>query len=172
MLSPALLVLAALAEASDSPMRFDSARPPNSVDFTYWSVSVNCLVVAILPTVAGLWTLKTMWRQTRQLFSLNILFLAIGAFGLWGMALALYGLSQKGVDSRFYYYSFASGTAGSVVFTVFASVVFGPCILGFGLIYTSGVVSEGSGKYDRRPGEVDPLGQMIQEQVRQKALRP
>jgi hypothetical protein len=132
-------------------------------------VSINCLVVAILPAITAVWTATSVWKQTRHLFSLNPFLLAAGVFGLLAMAVTLYGLSQKYVDSRFYYYGLFSGTTGSVAATIFASLVFGLCVLGFGVIYSSGIVPQGSGKYDRRPDEPDPLGQMIGERLQERS---
>jgi hypothetical protein len=172
LLPPTLLILAAIAEASDSPMRFDSTVTPRTWTLTYWSVSLNCIVVAILPIFAGLVTIKAVWQQTRQLFDLNFLLLAAGAFGILSMAMALYHLSQRHVDSRFYYYGMFSDTTGSVAATVFASLVFGLCVLGFGVIYSSGVIPQGSGKYDRRADEPDPMGQLINERLSERSSTP
>jgi hypothetical protein len=164
-------LFAALGEAMDSPFRFDNETPYASREYPYWMISLSTLLVAVIPILVGAWSGAKTWLQTRELFTVNALLATMGASGLLAMALALYRLSQTRIESRFYYYGMDVGASGSLIFTVFASIVFGLCILGFGVIYTSGVVSEGSGKYDRQPDEVDPLGQMIEEQVRQKSLR-
>ena len=171
LLPPVLLVLAALSEATDSPFRFDNETPYASREFPYWMISLSALLVAVIPLFVGVWSGAKTWLQTRELFTINALLTTMGASGLLAMALALYRLSQTKIESRFYYYGMDVGASGSLIFTVFASIVFGLCIFGFGLIYTSGVVAEGSGKYDRWPDEIDPLGQMIQEQIREKSLR-
>jgi hypothetical protein len=137
--------------------------------FPYWVITLNTFLVAFMPALVGAWTAVKTWSQTKQLFSINPLLVAVGTAGILAMAMALHEFSKRNVDSRFYYWGLDAGAYGSLIFTAFASAVFGLSVLGFGVIYCSGIAPEGSGKYDRRPDEPDPLGQMITERMRDRS---
>jgi hypothetical protein len=106
------------------------------------------------------------------LFSVNPYLLIMGLFGISLIAGGMYAMSLSDIDSRFYFYGPMGGSIGSAIATLFLSIMLGGSVLGFGFIYAGGVIPEGSGKYDRRPDEPDPLGQMINERLQDRSLRP
>jgi hypothetical protein len=171
-LPPLFLLVASILEASDSPMRFDSTYTPGSQNLSYTSVTINCIAVAIIPALTGLWTALAVWKQTRQRFSLDPFFVVLGAVGLLIVDAGMFLMSESKVDNRFFVTGAIGGSTWSVLAVVFLSAIVGGCALGFCLIYSSGIAAQGSGKYDRRPDEPDPLGQMIEERLQDRSLRP
>jgi hypothetical protein len=43
------------------------------------------------------------------------------------------------------------------------ALIWGGCTAAFNVLYVNGIVSEGSGEYDRRPGETDGVGMLLDE---------
>ncbi len=159
---PLLLALAAINEASDSPLRWSSDKPFLS-DLPYWLISLNPLIVAALPAAFGLWAAWSVLNQMRRPYSTSPVMIGIGVLGMLVFIAALLRLSAKNVDSRFYYYGMAAGANGSLIFTVFASVVFGGCLFGFVYLYRRGFIAEGPRIFDRRPDEPDAIATVMRE---------
>ncbi len=171
---PLLLSAAAINEASASPMRFSDAKP-FLVDSPYWLISLNPLIVAALPFAFGLWAAWSVFWQMRGPYSVSPPMVGLGIFGMLIFSAALWRISEQAVDSRFHYYGLAAGANGSLIFTLFGSVVFGGCLFGFVYLYRRAFVAEGPRVFDRRPDEPDAIGTVMREMAplgRTHALEP
>ena len=159
---PLLLTAAAIYQASASPLKWSNERPFDS-DLLYWVISLDPLIVAAVPALLGLWAAWSVFWQMRRPYSISPVMVAIGLFGMLTFIAAMLRLSEKNVDSRFYYFGLAAGDYGSLIFTTFASVVFGGCLFGFVYLYRRGFVAEGPRIFDRRPDEPDAIGAVMRE---------
>ncbi len=169
-LPPLVLTLTALRVMAMSPLDFSSDF--DGAGFVpRWVLSVSPFIVATPVVLVGAYAALSAMSQSRQRFSVSLLPYFTGLFGLVVISVGMHHLGSQDVGYVFgdralfgdSLLSEQSGSVGSLATTIFGALILGGIVMGFGLIYDTGVVSEGSGKYDKRPGETDGVGELISE---------
>jgi hypothetical protein len=130
-----------------------------------WAISVDVLLLSLPFVALGLWSVLTTWQNTRNLFRVDLIHCALGLFGVVPTVFVLF-LFRSNVESAFSYTMiFHEGltATGSLAVTFIATAVWCGITTAFLSLYVFSVVAEGTGRYDRQPGETDGIGRLIQE---------
>jgi hypothetical protein len=161
---PILLVAGGLMQAARTPLDFStsvSARSP----LPMWAISLDVLLLSIPFVLSGLWGVALAWRHTRGLFRLDPVYALLGLAGVIPNVLVLF-LFRRNVESSFSYsmiFHHEVSAGSSLAVTMLAALVWAGFVSAMLAIYVNGVIPEGSGKYDKRPGELDAVGVLISE---------
>ncbi|HWC29587.1 MAG TPA: hypothetical protein VG845_05835 [Dehalococcoidia bacterium] len=159
-----LLAIGGAIQTSRTPLEF-SGRVPQGTDVPMWALSLDVLLLSLPFLIAGSWGTVIVWQRTRQLFRVEAVHVGIGLFGLVPTIFVLFLLRQD-IESAFSYTMIFHGNlsaGGSLAVTLIAASVWTGTTGAFLSLYLTGVVAEGSGKYDRRPDESDGVGRLLGE---------
>ena len=162
---PALVAAGGLLQASRSPFELSDRTPGPQYVLPYWAITLDSLLLSVPFLIAGFWATSIVWRKTKQHFRVDLFHAAVGLFGVVPNVLVLFALRHN-VESSFSYtmiFHSSLTAVGSLTVTLVAASVWGGIASMFLTLYVSGIISEGSGKYDKRPGETDGVGRLIEE---------
>jgi hypothetical protein len=168
---PALMAAGGLLQASRSPFEFSDRTPSPQYVLPYWAITLDALLLSLPFMIAGLWATSIVWRKTKWHFRVDLFHAAVGLFGVVPNVLVLFALRHN-VESSFSYtmiFHSSLTAVGSLTVTLIAASVWCGIASMFLALYVTGIVSEGSGKYDKRPGETDAVGRLIEEMRSSKA---
>jgi hypothetical protein len=138
-----------------------------------WTLTIDVLLLSMPFIASGVWATLAVATETRRLFRIDMIHLGLGLFGLVPNLFVLFLLRQNVESAYSYTMIFHEGltATGSLAVTVVAASIWGGITASFMALYVSGVVSEGTGKYDKRPGELDGVGALLEELSHAKVAR-
>jgi hypothetical protein len=164
---PVLITAGGLLQTSHARFDFSSTAPLVS-KVPVWVISVDELMLSAPFIFVGLWGVVNVLRRTGRRLRIDYFHMGLGLAGVVPTAFILF-LTRGGGDTAFSYRMiFNDGTTAglSLVTTLIGAVAWVGITWGFLMLYTQGLVSEGSGKYDRRADEPDAMGALISEMDR------
>jgi hypothetical protein len=162
--TPAFLAAGGLMQASRTPLNFSATVSARS-SVPMWVITLDVLLLSIPFVLSGLWGMALVWRHTRGLFRWDVVYTSLGLIGVLPNILVLFLFRQRLESSFSYSMVFHHGVSAgnSLAVTLLAALVWAGFVSAMLAIYANGVISEGSGKYDKRPGEPDAIGALISE---------
>jgi hypothetical protein len=170
--APLILILAgAVKMAMMSPGDW-SGDTIGASNLPIWVASFSPFLVAAAAFAMVAVTFAKLLYNTRAKYHFGPLALPFGMFMMYAGALMLFGLSSADAYLFFGYGSiFDGGTNafGSLFMTLLLMGCGGGVFCMAAYIYTQGVISDGSGRHDKRKGEVDATGVLLQELDAEKA---
>ena len=162
---PLLLVLGGIRLSARTPLDFSSHATVSS-KVPMWALSIDFVLLGVPFIVAGLWAFRRVWIRTAQQFRVDVAHAPLGFGGTLPTVLALF-LASVNPHSMFSYSWSSPGGLQGGIYSMLATLVFASLWAGimgvFLFLYVTGIVSEGSGKYDKRAGETDAVGRLIDE---------
>lgn len=165
MLLPLLLTLGGLRLCMLSPFDF-SGRKMTNADVPQWTVSIDYLLLGLPFVILGLVGCRTIWRRTALLFRIDWFHASLGFAGVVPTVIALF-LVGENRWSQFSYNWESSGSATDSIYSMLTTFLLAGSWAAinaiFLFLYAAGIVSEGSGKYDKRPDETDAVGSLLDE---------
>ena len=165
LLTPAILIAAGgLLQASRTRFDFSGEVPIWSI-VPVWVISVNGLLLSLPFVFVGLYGFWIVWQRTRSRFGFDLILFGIGFVGVLPTVFIQF-LDRKGEETSFSYRMiFGDGTTIglSLATTLIAAAVWAGLTWAFLNLFASGLVPQGSGKYDKRSNEPDAVGALIRE---------
>jgi hypothetical protein len=179
----AFVALAGVLLALNSPWDW-SERTSGSYRVPSWAVSLSTLMLAIPAWVLAGWGFLDILKTTRGKYHFLWFQLLCAGLATCLGALILYGVSQSDLHRTFSYdviygveFDSRKGTTygttafGSLFTTLVLMGLAGGVFCGAAFLYCKGIVSDGSGRYDKRADEVDATAVLMREIEEEKALQ-
>jgi hypothetical protein len=162
-----MLIAGGLLQTSRARFDFGATVPTVSA-VPVWVISVDELLLSAPFIFVGLWGVVNVWRRTGRRLRLDYFLFGLGLAGMVPTTFILF-LTRGGGETTFSYRMiFGDGTTAglSLITTLIAAAAWAGITWGFLMLFTQGLVPEGSGKYDKREDEPDAMGALITEMKR------
>ena len=160
---PVFLLMGGLRLCARTPLDF-STRPSESSAVPTWAISLDYILLGLPFVLLGIWGSLHVWRKTSLKFSIDWFHAPLGLLGVVPNLFALWLVGDNPWSSFSYNWDSPGALEGalySMLTTVVLAGAWAAIAWLFLYLYISGIVPEGTGKYDKRPGEADGVGTLL-----------